>query len=189
MKKAALVLALLATFVAAFPLSMRLADPFFTFPFHRDWYKCVLLIWPDHIEARSFADLSEVSPRPKDASYTFIIPPDREAWVREQVRKLPSPNGDASWAIHVKQLGVSRQEIRLELMGDGFAGLIYEAQPDKIIPLRSRAGGPAGAFVILAANLLLWGGTWFSLWFLSRILRRLRRPLATSLPEPLKRLF
>ena len=182
MKKAALVLALVASFVTAFQLSVRLVDPFFTFPFRKDWYQCVLLIWPDHVEARSFDDLSEVSPRPKDASYTFDVSPDREAWVREQVRKLPSPNGSAAWTIHVKQLGASRQEIRLELMGDGIAGLIYEARPDRIIPLRSRAGGPAGAFVILAANLVLWGAGWFLLWFLNRIIHRRKQSFAVPLP-------
>lgn len=177
MKKAVLIVALVASFIAVFPLSVRLADPFFTYPFHKDWYHAVLLIWPDHVEARSFNDVAELSPRPKDAPYTFNVAPDREAWVKEQVRRLPSPNGSASWTIHVKQLGASRQEIRLELMGDGISGLIYEAQPEKIIPLRSRLGGPAGAFVILAANLLLWGGGWLLLWFVSRIMRRRRESL------------
>lgn len=130
MKKSALIVALVISFIAAFPLSIRLADPFFTFPFHMDWYQCVLLVWPDHVKTRSFDDLAEVSPRPKDSSYSFNVAPDCEAWVEEQVRRLPPPNGNAFWAIHVKQLGVSRQEIRLELMGDGIAGLIYEAQPD-----------------------------------------------------------
>ncbi|HET6179071.1 MAG TPA: hypothetical protein VFE61_19235 [Candidatus Sulfotelmatobacter sp.] len=182
MKKAALVLVLVASFVAAFPLTMRVADPFFSFPFRKDWYHCVLLVWPDHVEARSFDDLSEVSPRPKDASYTFNVSPDREAWVREQVRKLPSPNGNAAWTIHVEQLGTSRQEIRLELMGDGIAGLIYEARPDEIIPLRSRAGGPAGAFVILAVNLVLWGAGWLLLWLLSRIIRKREQSFAVPVP-------
>ena len=182
MKKAALVLALVASFVAAFPLSMRLVDPFFTFPFRKDWYHCVLLVWPDHVEARSFNDLSEISPRPKNASYSFNVSPDRETWVSEQVRKLPSPNGNAAWTIHIKQLGASRQEIQLELMGDGIAGLIYEARPDEIVPLRSRAGGPAGAFVILAANLVLWGTGWCVLWTLSRTLRRRKQSVQVSLP-------
>lgn len=92
---------LVISFIAAFPLSIRLADPFFTLPFHKDWYQCVLLVWPDHVKTRSFDDLAEVSPRPKDSSYSFNVAPDREAWVEEQVRRLPSPNGNASWAIHV----------------------------------------------------------------------------------------
>ena len=65
-------------------------------------------------------------------------------------------------------------------MGDGISGLIYEAQPDKIIPLRSRLGGPSGAFVILAANLALWGGGWLLLWFMIRIIRRRRQSIAVS---------
>jgi hypothetical protein len=180
MKKAVLIVAVVASFIAVFPLSARFADPFFTYPFHKDWYHAVLLIWPDHVEARSFNDVAEVSPRSKDAPYTFNVAPDREAWVKEQVRRLPSPNGRASWTIHVKQLGASRQEVRFELMGDGISGLIYEAQPDKIIPLRSRLGGPAGAFVILAANLASWGGVWLLLWSVSRTLRRRRQSLAVS---------
>jgi hypothetical protein len=180
MKKAVLIVALVTSFIAVFPLSVRFADPFFTYPFYKDWNHAVLLIWPDHVEARSFNDVAEVSPRSKDASYTFSIAPDREAWVKEQVRKLPSPNGSASWTIHVKQLGASRQQIQFELMGDGISGLIYEAQPDKIIPLRSRLGGPAGSFVILAANLVLWSGGWLLVWFVSRVIRKRGRSLAVS---------
>jgi hypothetical protein len=172
MKKVVLTVALVASFIAVFPLAVHLADPFFTYPFHKDWYHAVLLIWADHVEARSFNDVAEVSPRSKDAPYTFSVVPDREAWVKEQVRRLPSPNGSASWTIHVKQLGVSRQQIRFELIGDGISGLIYEAQPDKIIPLRSRLGGPAGAFVILAADLVLWSGGWLSVWFVCRVIRK-----------------
>jgi hypothetical protein len=132
MKKAALVVALVTSFIAVFPLSIRLADPFFTFPFHKDWYHCVLLVWPGHVEARSFDDLAEVSPRPKDASYTFKVSPDRESWVKEQVRKLPSPNGNSSWTIRVKQHGASRQEIRLELVGDGIAGSFTKRSRTKL---------------------------------------------------------
>jgi hypothetical protein len=180
MKKAVLIVTLVASFIAMFPISAHFADPFFTYPFHKDWYHAVLLIWPDHVEARSFNDVAEVSPRSKDAPYTFSVAPDREAWVKEQVRRLPSPNGSASWTIHVKQLGASRQEIRFELMGDGISGLIYEARPDEIIPLRSRLGGPAGAFVILTTNLVLWGGGWLLVWFGSRIIRKHGQPLAVS---------
>jgi hypothetical protein len=42
MKKVVLIVALVASFVAVFPLSIRLADPFFTFPFHNDWHHAVL---------------------------------------------------------------------------------------------------------------------------------------------------
>jgi hypothetical protein len=171
MKKALLTVSLVTSFIVTFPLSGRFADPFFTYPFHKDWYHAVLLIWPDHVEARLFNDVAEVSPRPKDAPYTFSVAPGREAWVNEQVRRLPSPNGSASWTIHVKQLGASRQEIRFESMGDGISGLIYEAQPDKIIPLHSRLAGPAGAFVILATSLVLWAASWLLVWIVSRIIR------------------
>jgi hypothetical protein len=167
MKKAVLIVALVASFIAVFPLTFPFADPFFTYPYHKDWYHAALLVWPDHVEARSFDEIAEIGPLPKNAPYTFNVSPEREAWVKEQVRRLPSLNGNASWTIHIKQLGTSRQQIRLELMGDGISGLIYEAQRDRIIPLRSRLGGPAGAYVILAANLVLWGGGWLLIWVLS----------------------
>ena len=180
MKKAVLIVALVVSFIALSPLSLRLADPFFTHPFHKDWDHAVLLIWSDHVEARSFNEISEVSPRPKDAPYTFNIPPDREAWVKKEVRKLNSPTGNASWVIRIQQLGESRQRIQLELMGDGISGLIYEAGPDEIVPQRSRLTGPAGAFVILAANLLLWCGCWLLLWLVSRLIQRRRRSPVVS---------
>jgi hypothetical protein len=179
-KKSVLIVALVASFIAVFPLSVRFADPFFTYPFRKDWHHSVLLIWPDQVEARPFHDVAEVSPRSKDAPYTFNVAPDREDWVKEQVRKLPSPTGSASWTIHVKQLGASRQEVRFKLVGDGISGLIYEALPDKIVPLRSRLSGPEGAFVILAAHLALWCGGWLLLWFASRVLRRRRQSFAVS---------
>lgn len=78
--------------------------------------------------------------------------------------------------IRVKQLGATRQESRLELMSDRISGLIYEAQSDKIIPQRSRLGGPAGSFVILTANPVPWAGGWPLLWVLSRILHARKPP-------------
>jgi hypothetical protein len=77
MKKAVRIAAIVASFIAILPLSFRVADPFFTFPFHKEWHHAVLLIWPDHVEARWFNDVSEVSPRPKDALYTFFVAPER----------------------------------------------------------------------------------------------------------------
>jgi hypothetical protein len=91
MKKAALVVALVTSFIAVFPLSIRLADPFFTFPFHKDWYHCVLLVWPGHVEARSFDDLAEVSPRPKDVSYTFNVSPDPESCEKSRRERRWTP--------------------------------------------------------------------------------------------------
>ena len=46
MKTAVLIVALVASFIALFPLSLRLADPFFTYPFRKDWRHAVLLICP-----------------------------------------------------------------------------------------------------------------------------------------------
>ena len=179
--KRALRFAFLAvSFVGIFPLSVRLADPLFTHPFRSDWRHPVLLIWPDHVEMRWFYDVAEVSPRPKSATYTFNIAPERQAWVENKVRSTPSPNGNAVWIIHVKQLGPSRQRVQLELLGDGISGIVYEARPDEVVPLRSRVTGAGGAFVILAVHALLWGGFWLLVWVVSRLFARYRRKAIPS---------
>jgi len=167
-KNAVLIILLVLSFVVLLPLSLRF-NPFFTFPFHSEWDHSVLLVWPDHVEMRPFNDLSEISPRPKGAGYTFNVAPERQAWVEKAVRGTPSPNGDAAWTIHIRQLGSSRQQIQLELLGDGVAGMIYEARPDEIVPIRSRLAGPGGAVFILLVNVLVWSGCWLVIWFISRL--------------------
>jgi hypothetical protein len=156
--------------VALFPISLRLADPLFTHPFRIGWqYRYpVLLVWPDHIEIRWFRNVSEVSPRPKDAGYTFNVAPERQAWVESRVRNTPS-SGDSSWIIHVKQLGPSRQRIQLEVLGSGITGIVYEAEPDQIVPLRSRLAGPLSSLLILAVDLLGCGGAWFLIMSVRRV--------------------
>jgi hypothetical protein len=51
MKKAVPIVALVAGFMAVFPFSIRLADPFFTFPFRNDWDHAVLLIFRNRKES------------------------------------------------------------------------------------------------------------------------------------------
>jgi hypothetical protein len=145
-KKILLIVLLVASFIGLFPISVRMADPLFTHPFRTGWqYKYpVLLVWPDHVEMRWFSNISEVSPRPKAEGYTFNVAADREAWIENKVRSTPSPNGNAAWIIHVKQLGHSRQQIQLELLGDAITGIVYEAGPEEIVPLGSRLAGPKG---------------------------------------------
>jgi hypothetical protein len=168
-KRAALIVLKVISFVALFPLSVRLADPFFTQPFQPNWIHPVLLIWSDHAEVRWFSALSEVSPRAAGAGYSFIVPPEQESWVKAKVRATPSPNGNAGWIIHLKQLGPAKQEIQLELLGDGITGIIYEATPNQIKPLRTRRAGPGGALVVLLVNLSLWGGIWIPVWLVTRL--------------------
>ncbi len=173
---------LIASFICLFPISIRIADPFFTHPFQRSWpYRYpILLVWPDHVEMRWVHDLSEVSPRPKGESYTFTVPPERQAWVESKVRNTASPSGNAAWVIHVRQLGAARQQIQLELLGDGITGMIYEARPDEIVPLRLRLAGPGGAFVMLGVQLLLLGGLWILVWFIRRLMPLHRRQSSRS---------
>ena len=169
---------LIASFIGLFPISIRIVDPLFTHPFRTGWqYQYpILLVWPDHVEMRWVQDVSEVSPRPKGESYTFNVEPERQAWVESKVRNMPSPNGNASWIIHVKQLSPSRQQIQLELLGDGITVIVYEATAEKIVPLRSRLAGPLSSLSILAVNLFLWAGFWLLVWFIFRLARRSQRP-------------
>lgn len=166
---------LVATFVGLFPISVRLGDPLFTCAFRTGWqYEYpILLVWSDHVEMRWFHDISEISPRPKAADYTYNVAPQREAWVEAKVRSAPAPNGaDAGWIIHVKQLGPSRQQVQLELMGDGIIGWIYEVRADEVVPLRSRLAGPLSSLSILLVHLVLWGGLWLFVWLALRLSRK-----------------
>src|SRR5215831_2887012 len=133
LKKIALVVGMIGSFVGLVPVSFVIVNPFFTRPYDPHWPCGVLLVWPDHVEVRWVKNISEVSPRPPGESYTFNVPPDRQAWVEQQVRSIRPQNPDAVWAIRVKQIGPECQEIKLEIWRDGFTGLIYEAHPDKIV--------------------------------------------------------
>jgi hypothetical protein len=163
---------LISAFVGLFPISVHVADPFFTYPFRTGWQfqYPVLLVWPDHVEMRWFSDPSQISPRPKGANYTFNVAPERQQWVERQVRNTRLPKGiDASWVIHVKQMGPSRQQIDLETFGDGFTGLIYEAGPDAIVPLKSRLAGPGGSIIIFGVHVVVWGCFGLIVWLVSYV--------------------
>lgn len=160
---------LTVAFLGLFPVSVRVADPLFNHPIRTGGEYPVLLVWHDHVEMRWFRDLAEISPRLKDAHYTFNVAPDRQRWVEQQVRSTPLPKGvDASWIIDVKQISPSKQRIKLEVLGDGIAGLIYEANPDSIVPLKSRRAGPLDSLIILAVHLLIWGAFWLLAWMAFR---------------------
>jgi hypothetical protein len=152
---------MLVAFVGLFPLSVRVSDPLFTHPFQSGWQHPVLLVWPDHVELRWFRELAEISPRPKGAGYTFNVVPERQRWVEQQVRSTPLPKGvDAGWVINVKQISPSKQQIELEVLGDGITGLIYEAGPDAILPIKSRFAGPGGSLIVLGVHLLICSAFW-----------------------------
>ncbi len=150
---------LVGSFIGLFPFSARLADPLATRRYNSSIDTRVLLLWPDHIELRRVSTLPEVSPRPEGASYSFLIPPERQTWVKARLRNEPT-GGDGGWIFRIKQLGPERQRIQLEVLGDGFWGMVYEASPEKIVPLGTRLAGPEFAFVILAIHLVCWGGLW-----------------------------
>lgn len=155
--------------IALFPLSVRIADPLATRQWDPRFDTRVLLLWPDHIELRPVSTLPEVSPRPTDAPYSFLIPPERLEWVRERLQATP-PNQNSGWMIQVTAHGPAKQEIRLEAIGDGYYGMIYEASSERIVPLRTRLAGAGFVFFILAIYALLCT----ALFFLGRYILRLK---------------
>jgi hypothetical protein len=176
-KRTALIVLRIVSFLALIPVSFRIVDRLlFTQAFHPGWEHPVLLVWSDHVEMKWFRNVSEVSPRPESANYTFNVAPERQAWVEEQVRSTPNRNAD--WFINVKQLGSARQQIELGVLGDGVRGIIYEATPKQIVPLHSKITGPAGALPVFVMNLLLWGGIWWAASFIRRSTHR--RKLQTA---------
>jgi hypothetical protein len=150
------------------------------FPGAKTRHGVVIAEAPPRLAQGSGGRFSEVSPVPGGAGYTFNVAPERQAWVESKVRSAPSPNGRAAWIIHIQQLGHLTQQIQLELLGDGITGIVYEAGPEGIVPLRSRLAGPARAFVILAVNLLLWGGFWLLVRLIPRVLGARYRQRATT---------
>jgi hypothetical protein len=76
--------------------------------------------------------------------------------------------------IQVKRRGPDKQEVRLEAIGDGYYGMIYEASSERIAPLRTRLAGPGFIFVILAIYVFLCT----VLFFLGRYILRLKYRLS-----------
>jgi hypothetical protein len=179
-KKIAFGALLLLSFIGIFPLSLRIADPLATRKFDPLINTRVLLLWPDHIELRPIGALNDFSPRPGNAAYTFLIPRDREVWVRDRLRSYPDHARDASWIIAVKELGPDRQRIQLEILGDGFWGMVYEANAARVIPLGTRLAGPLCGFVILGIHPACWGGFRLAVFLLRRLLRPSNRKVITS---------
>lgn len=145
-------------------------DPFFSKPFNPGLPHFVLLVWPDHVEIRQVESIFEVSPRPPDAGYVFSVPPERVAWVEEQVRKLPppSPYPDSAWLIRVRQVSHDRQKIQLEAWWKhDFRGMIYEATPNEIIPLKTRAGDIGDSVQIAGIDFAVWCGAWVTVGLVS----------------------
>jgi hypothetical protein len=175
--KAVFVLLFVGTAIGLFPFALRIANSFATHPWNQSIDARVLLLWSDHIELRPVGSLSEFSPRTPGAGYSFIIPPERQKWVTEQLRAYNPPTSEASWRIRIRSLGPSRQEIDLELLGDGIYGMIYEASSDKVVPLRSRLAGPGFAFIVLGVDAACWVALWFAIYALKHLFK-----LAHSLP-------
>jgi hypothetical protein len=183
-RKIFFVVLLIASFTGLFPISIRLADPAFTHSFRTGWQYQYPVLWSGLTMLK--CDGSMIFRRCRPCPWAQVTPSmshpsgRRGAWVESKVRSTPSPNGNAAWIIHVKQLGHLKQRIQLELLGDGITGIVYEAGPEGIVPLRSRLAGPARAFVILAVNLLLWGGFWLLVRLIPRVLGARYRQRATT---------
>jgi hypothetical protein len=144
----------IGAFIVLFPLAWRLASPFATSAYNPAVDARVLLLWPDRIELRPINELPNFSPRPPEAKYSFLIPPGRAAWVAEQLKAYATPSSETVWQISVTNLEPGRQEVGLELFGDGFQGVVYEASKEKIVPLKTRLAGPGFAFIVIGIDLV-----------------------------------
>ena len=147
---------------------------FFTRPFDKALFDPVLVVCSNHVEILHWHELVENQDRPAREACTFHVAPERQAWVEGAARQLQSPvPGKSSWNVRVKELEGGSQQIDLKLVGDGIAGMIYEVRDDRVTPFKSQLTGPAGAFIPLAINVLLWVAVWLVVW-------RVRRRLAPS---------
>jgi hypothetical protein len=158
--------------IALFPLSVRLANPFATLAYNPAVEARILLLWPDRIELRPIADLANFSPRSDNAGYSFLLPTDRLTWVTERLQSYATPTAGTSWRLRVKPLASGRQEITLELLGDGFYGVVYEASEKQVVPLKTRLAGPGFAFIVFGIDVI---GSILLLLIVLR-LKRLLRP-------------
>jgi hypothetical protein len=159
------------------PVSTMIADALlFSQPYNPDWPCGVLLVWPDHVEVRWVHHISDVSPRPARAGYTFLVPPEKIAWAERQVRDIRPDNPGAAWAVHIRQQSKERQQIHLEIWKDGFTGIVYEATPDRVIPITTRHAGPLSPLFVLYSDALLWLALWGLAWLIKRSLAK-RKPL------------
>lgn len=154
LSRTALGLFVIGAFIGLFPLALRLANAFATSPWNPAIDARVLLLWPDRIELQPISDLSDFSPRAPNAGYTFLVPPGRQPWVTEQLRAYPTPTRGTSWRLRVTPLEPGKQEIDLELLGDGIYGVVYEANSERVTPLKTRLAGPGFAFIVFGTDVL-----------------------------------
>jgi hypothetical protein len=106
----------------------------------------VLVLWPEHIELRQASDLSDLLPRPRNASYSFLIPEEKRRWVEEQVRDYED-SSEVGWHIDIEQIDADRQRIEVDRIGHHRMGLIYEATPNGVLLLQTRANDPIFALL------------------------------------------
>jgi hypothetical protein len=150
----ALVLLFVGALIAVFPLALRLANPFATLAYNPTIDARILLVWPDRIELQPIRDLANFSPRPANAMYSFMVSPERQAWVKEQLGAYPTPTRGTSWRLRVRPIEPGQQRIDLELLGDGIYGVEYEADQEMVIPLKTRLAGPGFAFIVFGLDVL-----------------------------------
>src|SRR5438552_8298785 len=104
----ALALLVIGSLIALFPLALRLANPFATLVYNPAIDARILLLWPDRVELQPIRNLANFSPRPPHAEYTFLVPPERQSWVTEQLRASSTPTRGTSWRMRIKPLEQGR---------------------------------------------------------------------------------
>lgn len=147
---------LVGLFLMLLPLSWRLADPLFTHRYDPRFPVSVLLVFPDRVEIKTTDRITDISPRPVNAGFTFLVPLQRQSSIERQIGELPTPRQGSFWKLHVQSLSSDRQRIELQLVRDGLYGSVYDATANKIVPVATRRAGPGAAFIVMFINLLLW---------------------------------
>jgi hypothetical protein len=71
---------------------------------------------------------------------------------------------------------------QLEILGNGFWGMVYEANVERVIPVGTRLAGFGFAFIVLGIHIACWGGFWLVVFAFPRLLRK-SNPITTPAPS------
>jgi len=137
-------------FLIVLVIAYRVAETQSRMPYSQepafDKTNVVLVLWPEHIELRQASDLSDLLPRPRNAAYSFLVPEEKRRWVEEQVRDY-GDSPEVGWYIDIRQIDADRQRIEVDRVGRHRMGLIYEATPNGVVLLQTRAHDPIFALL------------------------------------------
>jgi hypothetical protein len=149
--------------VAFLPVANRRTDPITRYPIGQDSRLCcpfpVLVVVGGEPRLLELTDPSKVPPLPAGA--TYLVPDGKDAAFQRELNRDPHAWRDARWVLNVRRLSPGHQRIELYLMGDGFAGGVYEATATSVTLLYRKITGPGYTFIVgllaLLMNAAVWG--------------------------------